>query len=219
MRMMGRLSRWVTGCALMAMTAAAPAEELTKPEQLVRETTEKVLARVEDNKESLREDSSRISSLVEELILPKFDFDGMSTMVLGVTRRCASDEQIERFQAAYQEQLIHTYGSALAEYSGERLEFLPMHSDPERGRVTVSMRIHPGDSSPVKVGYKLHNRNGPWKVYDVVVEGRSLVLTRKDEVQELVDRRCNGLGDLIERMEKRNAKGEPMDNAAVPTPE
>lgn len=205
------LKRWQYGVASLGfalMVGIAGAQELTRPEKLVRNTTEEVVAKLEANSDELKADPDRVAGLVEELVLPHFDFRAMSQMVLARNWRKASEAQRERFVGAFKQLLIHTYGNSLAEYSGQRIEFRPMHSDPDQGRVTVSMRIHPGDGPAIPIDYKLYRPGGDaWQVFDVVVDGVSLVQNYRGSFRDEVKRK--GLDALIERIEERNAERRP----------
>lgn len=190
----------------LIFAAGATAESVTPPDQLVKKTTEEVISAVEANREAIREDPSTVSRFVRELVLPHFDFQVMSQLVLAQNWRDASASQRERFTEQFQQLLIHTYGSSLAKYSGQRIEFLPMQSDPERGRVTVSVRVHPDDGPAIPIDYKLYRTGkgeGPWKVFDVLVDGVSLVQNYRSSFATEVRR--EGLDALIQRLAERNA--------------
>ena len=209
---MKRITMGLVTVVVGLAVGAATASELSRPEELVRNTTDKVLERLEANADVIKEDPKRVSGQVEEFVLPHFDFRAMSQMVLARHWRKASDDQKERFVEAFRQLLIRTYGNSLAEYSGQRVEFKPMHSDPERGRVTVAMRIHPNDGPSIPVEYKLYQRDDqPWKVFDVVVDGVSLVQNYRGSFGSEVKKK--GLDALIERIEKRNASRQPDENA------
>lgn len=216
--MIKRLGYWLTGVVLGLGMVSVSAEELTRPEELVRSTTEDVLAKLEANKKELKEDPDAVATLVQEHVLPHFDFRAMSQMVLARNWRTASEDQRERFVDAFRQLLIHTYGSSLAEYSGERIEFRPMHSDPESGRVTVSMRIHTGEGPAIPVDYKLYQRNGkPWQVFDVVVDGVSLVQNYRGSFASEVKRK--GVDALIERIKERNQNRRPAKASGLESSE
>jgi phospholipid transport system substrate-binding protein len=196
------------------VVGGAPASEKTRPEELVRKTTEEVLDKLEANKAALKEDPDKVAQFVEEYVMPHFDFQAMSQMVLAQNWRTATKEQRARFVEAFRQLLIHTYGSSLAEYSGERIEFRPMHSNPDSGRVTVSMRIHAGDGPPIPVDYKLYQRDdNPWQVFDVVVDGVSLVQNYRGSFAGEVKRK--GLDALIERIQERNESRRPADESVL----
>ncbi len=197
------LSCWFIGLLLALTAPMAAASELSRPEKLVRETTNEVLERLEANKAALDDNIDEVAELVGELVLPHFDFRAMSQMVLARNWRQASEQQRERFVDAFRGLLTHTYGSSLAEYSGQSVVFEPMHSDPGRGRATVSMRIKADDGPAIPVAYKLYQPDGAeWKVFDVVVDGVSLVQNYRSSFTGEVKKK--GLDALIARIEERN---------------
>jgi phospholipid transport system substrate-binding protein len=215
------LCYWFIGLLVGLAATQTQASELSQPEKLVRDTTNEVLERLEANKAALDENPDRVAKLVGELVLPHFDFRAMSQMVLAQNWRRASTEQRERFVAAFRGLLIHTYGSSLSEYSGQRIAFKPMHSNPDSGRATVSMAIQPDDGPSIPVAYELYQPEGSeWKVFDVVVDGVSLVQNYRSSFAS--EARKKGLDELIERIEERNkgravsAKDDPAGSAESP---
>lgn len=194
-----------TALAVVIMLAAAPATaaEGTPPDVLVRETTEQVLDILQTNRQRLEEHPELIYETVSELVLPHFDFRLMSRFVLARNWQKASEEQQARFVDAFRELIVRTYGSALAEYSGQTVEYLPVQIDPERDRVTVGTRIRQDAGPSIPLDYSLYRRDGVWKVFDVSVDGVSLVQNYRSSFASEVSR--NGIDGLISQLENRNA--------------
>lgn len=178
------------------------------PQQLVIETTERMLATLEQQAPQLEQNPALIYDLVGEIVLPHFDFVRMAGWVLGRHWRTASPEQKLRFVRAFRELLVRTYAVALLEYRGQRIEYLPLRADPAGGEVTVRTRVMQSGRAPVALNYTLWERDGRWRVYDISVDGISLVASfRTSYAAEIRER---GLDALITRLEQHNLKGEAL---------
>ena len=171
------------------------------PVELVRQTSEQVLTVLKEDK-TLREDPERLHALVEEIILPRFDFKSMSRIVLGKHWRKATREQRQAFIHEFRLLLVRTYTTVLAEYSTETIRYLPLRGDTDSGLVTVRTHIERPGSLPVAVHYSMHHKDGAWTVYEVTMEGISLAVNyRTSFAQEI---RLGGLDRLIDTLASRN---------------
>lgn len=192
-------------CLALVVPAAAEEEKLA-PDELVKQTTEKVLTLLEDNREQIDEDPARVYEAVQEIVLPHFDFELMSRFVLARNWQNASPDQQARFTDEFRRLLVRTYGRSLSEYSGQTVRFPPMQSDAERGRATVPTEVVQDDGPSIPISYSLYrNDDDDWKVFDVVVEGSSLVQTYRSSFASEVQR--SGIDGLIERLTERNDRG------------
>jgi phospholipid transport system substrate-binding protein len=189
---------------LLAGNAAALAVQSDDPQELVRQTADKVLADVTANREQLKADPKQILTLVEVTIAPHFDFRTMTQLALGRFWRQASDEQKTRLSREFRDLLVRTYGSALLSYSGEQIQYLPVFDQTRANRVTIPTRISQQGAPPIPVNYRLHRESGDWQVYDVVIDGISLVTNYRSSFSSEVRR--GGIDGLIETLAQRNKK-------------
>src|SRR5690606_3107279 len=121
----------------------------------------------EQNKERLKDDPQAVQALVSEIVLPHFDFELMSRLVLARSWREASADQRQRFVNEVRQLLIRTYGTSLSQYSNQKVEYLPSQPDPDPKRATVRTQIRQSDGPPVPVVYQLRQTKDGWKVFDV----------------------------------------------------
>ena len=191
---------------LWAGALPAAQASVTPPDELVQQTTEEVLAVIRERQDQLDNDPKAVFDLIRERVLPHFDFELMSRFVLARNWRQASESQQQRFVEEFRELLVRTYGTSLSEYSGQEVRYLPMQSSGEEDdRVTVQTEILQQGGPAIPLDYKLHRTDDGWKVYDVVVDGASLVLNYRSQFASEVAR--SGIDGLIERLTERNAKG------------
>ena len=195
-------ARGVLLLALLLFTAAAWAQ--SDPQLLVKQVTDKVLARLDSERAALKADPRKIYPLVEDLVLPHFDFSRMSAWVLGRYWRTASADQRSRFTREFRTLLVRTYAVALLEYSGQTIGYLPSRMSESGKTALVRTEIAQSGQSPVALNYSLYWNGKQWLVYDITVEGVSLVTNYRSSFAAQIA--GNGLDTLIAQLEKRNAK-------------
>ena len=172
------------------------------PDELVKKTADEVLTIIKQDKDIREGNIAKISSVAEEKILPNFNFDRTSRMVLGKHWRTASPEQKEAFKKQFRDLLIRTYASALSKYQNQTIEFKPMRMQPGDKEVTVRSEILQPGGQPIAVDYSLEKTAESWKVYDIVIEGVSLVTNYRGQFSEEVKR--SGLDGLIQKLSEKN---------------
>jgi phospholipid transport system substrate-binding protein len=187
------------GLALCSGPVAGAAQD---PEALVRQTTQSILDEVADRRQALEQNRAKLYALVDEKVLPHFDFEGMARIVLGHHWRDASPAQRERFVAEFRDLLVRTYAVALLEYDGQSIRYRPMRGNPKKGRVVVRTEVANPGAPPVPIDYRLSNRNGAWQVYDVVVDAVSLVTNYRSSYSQRIGR--DGLDALIDAIAEKN---------------
>jgi len=179
--------------------------ETAEPVALIQDATEKMLQALKDNEEQLIEDSSAIYGLVQDILMPNFDFDKMSKLALGKNWRKADAEQRLRFTEEFRLLLVRTYSTAMLEYTDEEIKFLPFRGDLKKKKVKVDMEIlqSGGPSIPMSLSMYLNKENA-WKVYDVKIDGISLVTNYRSTFATEI--RNDGMDKLIQRLASRNEK-------------
>lgn len=179
---------------------AAGAVAASTPEEVVKQTTEQVRARVRSDLDALKADSSKLYGLVNEVIIPHFDFEASSRLVLGKYWRTATDAQRARFVEAFKQLLVRTYANSLLQYVDENIEY--KSSQTEGNLVVVKTEVTQGGTNPVPVNYRMHQVNGEWKAIDVWVDGISLVVTYRGDFGSRAS--SAGLDTLITDLEAKN---------------
>jgi phospholipid transport system substrate-binding protein len=187
--------------ALMAFSASAQA--MPEPQALVKEASDNMLKALKDHEAELDQDPQKIFSLVQEILIPHFDFERMARLALGRSWRDASAEQQAKFVEEFRLLLVRTYATAMLEYTNEEIRFLPFRDDVEKGRVNVPMEVVQPNGPSIPMALSLYkNNNDEWKVYDVKIEGISLVTNYRSSFNR--DIRTSGMDALIENLSKRN---------------
>ncbi|NIR28632.1 MAG: ABC transporter substrate-binding protein [Gammaproteobacteria bacterium] len=187
---------------LLGVSATSAA--LQKPEELVAETSDQVLAALKSEDEALEENEQRLYSLVEKVVLPHFDFRQMSMRVLGRHWREATQEQRSRFIAQFKTLLVRTYSNALLDYADATVEIQPVRAAEDARTVMVRTSVEAQGVPSLAINYLMYRAGDAWKVYDVTVEGVSLVITYRSSFSQEIRR--NGLDQLIDELASRNGE-------------
>ena len=187
---------------LFVLPAAARAADSTDPQALVRATADRVLAEVKARKAELQADSSGIYQLVQQYVVPHFDVPRMTQSAMGRHWRAASAEQRGALVREVREMLVRTYAVALLNYSGQQIEYLPVRASVSDDDVVVQTKVSDAGAPPIPIDYRLSRTVGQWKVYDVTIDGVSLVSNYRSMFAEQVQR--NGVDGLIRQLSDRN---------------
>lgn len=178
--------------------------ELLTPDQLIRNTSDAVVAKVKANRKALEQDKTRIYTLVESDLLPHSDFVVMSRKVLGKHWSKASPEQQQAFIYQFQQLLIRTYATALLKYAETDVKYLPYRPRENSAYAVVKSQVRQkGAASPIPIDYLLHqNPDEPWKVVDIKIDNLSLVANYQSSFSSQI--RNHGIEGLLKDMKARN---------------
>jgi phospholipid transport system substrate-binding protein len=197
---MRQILRWCV-TLMMLLPFAAVAQELG-PEELVKKITQDVLEAIQKDKQLAAGDRQKAVKLAEEKILPHVDFEEATRLAVGRGWAQANPEQKKKLVHEFRNMLVRTYSNAIGAYEGQTMKVLPVRMKPGDNEVTVHNQfIRPG-GKPVLVDYAMRKTDKGWKIYDIVVEGVSLVLTYRSEFDAVVKQ--EGVDGLIKRLAQKN---------------
>ena len=175
------------------------------PLELVQKTADDVLSVLKSD-HSLQEDKEKIYQLAEEKILPNFDLDRISMLVLGKAWRKINEDQQKKFKVEFKTMLLRTYAVALGKYKDQEIDFKPLRMEPTDNKVTVKSQIIQDGAQPISVDYTLAKKDDAWKVFDIVIEGVSLVTNYRSQFASEI--KNNGIDSLISKLIEKNNKGD-----------
>ena len=179
------------------------AAQNSEPEALVKKMTEEVLAAIKSDKQLAAGDKQKAIKLAEEKILPHVDFEEATRLAVGRGWKEATPEQRKKLVSEFRNMLVRTYSNAIGTYEGQTMKVLPSRVKPGESDATVRNQfIRPG-AQPVVVDYSMRKTDAGWKIYDIVVEGVSLVLTYRSEFDAVVKQ--DGVDGLIKRLAQKNS--------------
>jgi len=172
------------------------------PQQLVEQTSRTMLEKLKQEKELIKAEPGRIYDLVDEIVVPHFDFEYMSQMVLAKHWRRASAAQRQAFTLEFRQLLVRTYATSLKEYADQVLIYLPFREGSKPDQAMVRTEVEQAGGFPIPIDYRLHQNSADWKVFDVVIDGVSLVTNYRTSFSKEI--RDGGLDGLIKTLAKRN---------------
>jgi phospholipid transport system substrate-binding protein len=182
-------------------TAPPPASaKADDPSKLVQDVAQAMLKDLDADRAAYRKDPTKVNALVEKNLLPVFDTQYSARLVLGKHWRTATPEQRDRFVKAFYQSLLKNYGSALAEFTSDRLKVYPSQVDAKSENATVRTEVKRSNGQGVPVYYTLHKTPDGWKAWDVVIEGISYVKSFREDFGAEIDQK--GLDAVIDRIEK-----------------
>jgi phospholipid transport system substrate-binding protein len=192
------------GFLLLVVASGALWAAVKPPQEVVQETSARMIDALRKNSATLRQDSSRIYELVDQIVLPNFDFELMSRWVLGRAWQQATPEQRRRFTEEFRTLLVRTYAKALLEYSDEDIRVPPQPSVADGNEATIRTEVRPKTGQSIQINYSMHLNNDAWKVYDVTVDGVSLVTNYRGTFVSQI--RNSGIDAVIADLQQRNAR-------------
>jgi phospholipid transport system substrate-binding protein len=184
------------GLAIAGHAVAQPG-----PSELVESAAQSMLEGLDADRAGYRKDPSKVGGLVEKYLLPHFDIQYSARLVLGMHWRDATPEQRQRFIDAFYHTLVDNYGSALVDFTSDRLRVFPTKVEAETDRATVRTEVTRNNGDKVAVNYSLRKTDAGWKAWDIVIEGISYVRSFREDYGAAIDQQ--GLDAVIERLEKK----------------
>ena len=190
------------GLLLLALGGGAIEAAVKPPQDVIQDTSTRMIDALRQNRAKLDRDPGQIYGLVDQIVLPNFDFELMSRWVLGRAWQQASPDQRRRFTEEFRTLLVRTYAKALLEYSGEDIRLLPQPTVGDGSEVTVKTEVRLKAGRPIQINYSMHLNNDGWKVYDVKVDGVSLVTNYRSTFASQI--RASGMDSVIADLQQRN---------------
>ena len=192
------------------LCASVQAQDAATPDVLVKTVTLEVVDIISKDKEIKAGSRSKLIQLIEEKVLPHFNFASMAALAMGQNWNKASPEQKKSLTEEFKTLLVRTYASALSAYSEQKFEFRPLRAKPTDTDVTVQVRVLQPGTQPVPIDYSMEKTAAGWKVYDVMVGGVSLVVNYRTEFANAV--RNGGIDGLIKELQGKN---KTLDSSAT----
>lgn len=192
-------------CLGIAHSVSA-ASEVSDAQAIIQQTTDQMLSALQEQKNSLKNNPDKVYALVNEIVLPHFDFARMSKLVLARNWAQATPEQRQGFIEEFRQLLVRTYATALVEAAKEGVEvsYEPVRAKQDANRVTIQTTARLAGQNPVSVDYAMYFYEDRWQVYNVIVGGVSLVTNYRTEFAN--DIKQIGIDGLIDKIAEKQAQ-------------
>lgn len=173
-----------------------------EPQALVEDVAGKTISRLKEDKDLIEKDPKYVHSVIDELLIPHFDFERMARWVLGKHWRRATADQKKAFVQEFKSLLIRTYSNSLQEYSDQTIKYLPFRDKIESGDVTVRSEIEQPGGFPIPINYSLYLKDNNWMVYDVSIDDVSLITNYRSSFSKEISK--TGIDQLIQQLADKN---------------
>jgi phospholipid transport system substrate-binding protein len=184
----------VAGIALAAAAAwAAPATDQVKT------AVDQVLKIVTDSELKKPQNAEKRRTQIREIARQLFDFEEMSKRALARHWAPLPPEKKKRFTELFSELLENSYVSKIEAYGGEKIVYLPEQVDGDI--VVVKSKLITQRGTEIPIDYRLQKDGDRWEVYDVVIEGVSLVANYRSQFNKVITQ--SGIDDLVKKMEQK----------------
>ncbi|WP_438952259.1 MlaC/ttg2D family ABC transporter substrate-binding protein [Porticoccus sp.] len=186
-----------------AIATQAADDAVTPPEQspheLIETVTDELLQAIAEHRETFDDKPQAFFDSLDCLLTRVIDFNWIASNVMGTYRAEATDEQREDFVKAFHRDLIETYGRGLISYGDETIVVLPPKDDLEgKRRVTVVQEIRGSDGVfPLYYSMAL-NREGEWKITNVVINGINLGKTFRNQFAQRAQKYDGNIDQVID---------------------
>ncbi len=189
---------------LIALCVTSPLwAAVMSPDKLVENSIQEVMDIIKKDEAIKSGDKNRIYGLINDKILPHFNFNRMTKLAMGKNWKKATPEQQEELVNAFRTLLVRTYSNALSNYQDEVVKVTPIKDLGSNIDSTVKTTVIQGNSkAPVPINYSMQKTDGNWKIYDVTVSGVSLVTNYRGSFNSKI--RKQGVEGLINALNKKN---------------
>ncbi len=195
--------------ALVLIAALAATSSLARepaPDVALKAATLEVISIVRQDKDIQAGNPTRIAHLVEIRILPHFDFDRMTRIAAARSWRQATPGQQKALTAEFKTLVVHTYSTALSAYRDRTIEFKSLRAPPGDSVVTIRSVMKQSGTAPLSMDYDLEKSAAGWKVYDIKLDGVSLITNYRETFAIKI--REGGMDGLIKSLAEKNRQGE-----------
>ncbi len=177
--------------------------DVLEPDVLIKNTVQDVLAIIKQDKEIKKGNQQKLLALVNDKVLPHFDFTHMTRLAVGKAWRTATPEQQQALEGEFRQLLIRTYTKAFTVYNDQQVEVKPLKKENGATEATVRTLIRVPSGQPIPVDYDLKKTDNGWKAYDLVIEGVSMVTSYRSTFADQIKQ--GGIDSLIKTLAEKNA--------------
>ena len=184
--------------------AASSASAQESPDALVRKNSNDILAAIKADKDLAAGNQKKIEKLADEKILPFFNFARMTQLAVGRNWRDASEAQKKSLTDEFRTLLVRTYSTSLTQFRNQTIDVKPTKMAAGDTEVVVRTQVNQPGGQPIPIDYSMEKSGDSWKVYDVLIDGVSLVTNYRSSFNSEIQK--SSIDGLIKSLTERNAK-------------
>ena len=194
----------VAAFLIPAFAAPVLAAAEQTPQQIVQSIADQLGNAIQGNQNELRQNPEQMIKIIDGIVLPHFDMDYASLLVLGRHARQATPAQRVAFAKAFYDALTHRYAEGLVAYTRGSVKVLPATGPLDQRRTIVRTTVLLASGKNLSVDYAFRKTaSGEWKAYDVIIEGISYITNYRNQVDAEVQK--EGIDGLIKRLQTQGA--------------
>ncbi|UVT22402.1 MAG: ABC transporter substrate-binding protein [Nitrospira sp.] len=171
------------------------------PTDSMKVTIDEVLHIVREKELKQPEKADERRHLLEKVVAARFDYMEMSRRALGAPWNQLTDQQKQEFVDLFRTLLTNSYADKIETYSGEGVQYLNERTEKEYAEVRTKVL---SGKTEIPLDYRLINRADDWRVYDVIVDGVSLVNNYRGQFTKII--RASSYSDLVDQLRKKSDK-------------
>lgn len=194
----------ILGLALF-LPFVAFAAETAAPDEMIKETANEVLEVIQKDKDIQAGNKKKIKELIEAKVLPQFDFTRMTRLAVGRFWSQATPAQQQELTSEFRSLLVRTYSASLSTYKDQKIDYKPLKVSPTDTDVVVKTSIRQSNGRAIPIDYSLAKTANGWKVYDIAVDGVSLVVNYRSSFAQEIQQ--GGIAQLIATLQTKNNGG------------
>ncbi len=183
------------------------------PDEMLKRVTQEMIDALKHQDADLKKNPTHIYGIVNKIIAPYIDWSAMSGWVVGRQAWMqATDAQKQSFISEFKTLLIHTYASTLQAYDNQEVNYLPIRGGYNgKDRVQVASVIKEPGREVIHVNYRLADKGDTWKVYDISIEGVSLLKGFQSQFSNEIQQ--GGMDRMIQKLRQHNSKASANANS------
>ncbi|WP_298940454.1 ABC transporter substrate-binding protein [uncultured Psychromonas sp.] len=188
----------------LSFSLMAVENDLTDPNKVLHTLSTNTFERLSSEKNKLAEEPEYIKVIINEELIPYFDYKYAAYSVVGANLRETTSEQRDNFVEAFRTYLINAYGHILIKYDQQTLTILDNNNFKGKKIVSVPVRMRDNNGQITQLDFKLrkNKKTGEWKVFDVIAEGVSMLDTKRSEFGSLIQKK--GIDEVIKLLLQKN---------------
>lgn len=188
----------------LLISSVVCAGEIVAPLDLLKRTSDDVMSVLKEKRAAIDADPSLVYQIVDEYIIPHLDDVTLAKLALGKNWRKASNDQKVEFVDQFRILLVRTYSKSLQEFRDQKINFFPVKMKADATRVTVKSEILQSGGPSIPMNYRLRLKDDAWKVYDIKIDGVSLVTSYRGTFAQEI--RKGGMKALLKMLHEKNSK-------------
>ncbi|MDH5611092.1 MAG: ABC transporter substrate-binding protein [Gammaproteobacteria bacterium] len=190
--------------SVLLISSVVMAAEIEPPVDMLKRVSDDVIKVLKEKREAIDADPNVVYQIVDEHILPHLDDVTLAKLALGKNWNKANNEQKIEFVDQFRTLLIRTYSKSLQEFRDQTINFSPLNVASGEDKVTVKSEVLQSGGPAIPVDYRLRLKDNEWKVYDIIIDGVSLVTNyRGTFTQEM---RKGGIEAVLKMLQDKNAR-------------